>query len=78
VPIGPPKKKVEVPFVNVQAQIGKKPDRHTYSHVNVVADRDVGVDLMKKALNESLAQHDSRWIVETAPGKYQIQANRPT
>ncbi|KAL8896868.1 MAG: hypothetical protein Q9207_007498 [Kuettlingeria erythrocarpa] len=31
--------KILVPFVNVQAQIGRGGNRHTYSHVNVVADK---------------------------------------
>ncbi|GAB1314616.1 hypothetical protein MFIFM68171_04826 [Madurella fahalii] len=67
----------QVPFVNVQAQIGKKEHRHTYSHVNVVADKKVGVDLIRGAMNESLRSAESRWIVEKAEGGYQIQADRP-
>ncbi|GAQ02961.1 hypothetical protein ALT_0282 [Aspergillus lentulus] len=67
----------EVPFVNVQAQIGEKPNRHTYSHVNVVADRKVGTELIRKAMNESLDSADSRWIVEASSNKYVIQATRP-
>ncbi|OQE39824.1 hypothetical protein PENCOP_c006G00080 [Penicillium coprophilum] len=78
VDIGTGKKKVVVPFVNVQAQIGLKPNRHTYSHVNVVADKVIGVSMIRQALNESLKAHDSRWVVETAPGQYRIQADRPT
>ncbi|PGH26585.1 hypothetical protein AJ80_01714 [Polytolypa hystricis UAMH7299] len=41
--------KNQMPFVNVQAQTGRGGNRHTYSHVNVVADRKVGADFMKKA-----------------------------
>ncbi len=72
-PIG----KQQVPFVNVQAQIGRGANRHTYSHVNVVADKKVGAELIKNAMNESMEASESRWIVETAPDTYQIQANRP-
>ncbi|KAI9371419.1 hypothetical protein BJX61DRAFT_543671 [Aspergillus egyptiacus] len=72
------KVKVQVPFVNIQAQIGSKPNRHTYSHVNVVANKNVGVELIRRALNESLEAHKSRWIVETGPNQYLIQTEGPT
>ncbi|KAI1765766.1 hypothetical protein GGR53DRAFT_465068 [Hypoxylon sp. FL1150] len=78
VPIGKKPNIVQVPFVNVQAQIGVKPNRYTYSHVNVVADKKVGADLIKKAMNESMEVTASRWIVETAKDTYRIQADRPT
>ncbi|KAI5920342.1 hypothetical protein F4810DRAFT_683647 [Camillea tinctor] len=70
-------KVIQVPFINVQAQIGHQGDRHTFSHVNVVADKRVGVQLIRDAMNESMKVAESRWIVETSPGRYQIQANRP-
>ncbi|KAI1778868.1 hypothetical protein F4818DRAFT_437669 [Hypoxylon cercidicola] len=68
---------VQVPFVNVQAQIGIKENRHTYSHVNVVADKKVGKELIRKAMNESMDNAESRWIVETAQHTYEIQVDRP-
>ncbi|KAK5994150.1 hypothetical protein PT974_07590 [Cladobotryum mycophilum] len=73
VPIG----KTQVPFVNVQAQVGSGASRHTYSHVNVVADKRIGVALIRDALNQSLETVQSLWIVETAPNTFHIQANRP-
>ncbi|KAI1452630.1 hypothetical protein F4805DRAFT_446633 [Annulohypoxylon moriforme] len=75
--INVPINKVQVPFVNVQAQIGTKPNRKTYSHVNVVADKKVGKDLIRSALNKSMDEVKSFWIVEKTPGVYQIQADRP-
>ncbi|KAI6089158.1 hypothetical protein F4821DRAFT_257309 [Hypoxylon rubiginosum] len=78
VPIGKKPNIVQVPFVNVQAQIGANQNRFTYSHVNVVADKKVGKDLIKQAMNESMDKVDSRWIVETGKNTYKIQAERPS
>lgn len=77
-PIGKKPNIVQVPFVNVQAQIGANQNRFTYSHVNVVADKKVGKDLIKQAMNESMDKVDSRWIVETGKNTYKIQAERPS
>ncbi|KID99173.1 hypothetical protein MAJ_04963, partial [Metarhizium majus ARSEF 297] len=67
----------DVIFVNVQAQIGVLPDRPTFSHANVVADKKVGKSLIQQAMNESMGDQKTRWIVEEAPGKYKIQLERP-
>lgn len=69
--------KKEVKFVNVQAQVGRNKDRHTYSHVNVVADKKVGAEIIKQALNESLNHSATRWVVETASQSFQVQDKRP-
>lgn len=67
----------DVIFVNVQAQIGVLPDRPTFSHANVVADKKVGKSLIQQAMNESMGDQKTRWIVEVAPGEYKIQLERP-
>ncbi|KAK8927543.1 hypothetical protein MANI_025829 [Metarhizium anisopliae] len=67
----------DVIFVNVQAQIGVLPNRPTFSHANVVADKKVGKSLIQQAMNESMGDQQTRWIVEEPPGKYKIQSKRP-
>lgn len=68
----------EVSFVNVQVQLGKGKDRSTHSHINVVADKDVGVDLIREAMMMSMNETREIWIVETTPGHFSTQASRPT
>ncbi|KAK4198940.1 hypothetical protein QBC40DRAFT_298067 [Triangularia verruculosa] len=66
-----------VKYVNFQSQIGTKPNRPTYSHVNVVADQEVGVDLIREAMVKSLEESKTYWVVETRPGEYKHQPEAP-
>lgn len=70
-----PKDDTGVPYVNLQAQLGNAQNRHTYAHVNVVADRRVGRGLIKEAFNQSLDATQTRWVVETSPGKFAIKVD---
>ncbi|EMR65174.1 hypothetical protein UCREL1_7852 [Eutypa lata UCREL1] len=66
-----------VPFVNVQAQIGVGGNRKTYAHVNIIAGEKVGYQRIRDALNQSMETAESRWIVKMADGSFDIQASRP-
>jgi hypothetical protein len=77
VDIGAGKDKKKVPYVRVPAQIGLWPDRQTYYHVNVIADKNFGVDMIRETLEESLETRQSLWNAKTIPGHYRIQTQRP-